>query len=291
MTIQLFSQLCEHIVTEASSAMTLLGAHPGASVIIKALHKQDNDGLSHNQDFEGIRKISWSDLKNRFPKGWVLVTGPNGSGAIQARHSHYTALASTGGEPVSFGDAKGGNVLDFLQGQLGGKWEKYSYWIGTENKYAMNKRADRKQSAPKQQVMDQETLMNKFRPLWAKSMTAAIADGKGMAAVMLKNDAFEKVEKKLKQLQYLQRGLDELEAGNKEPPDWIKGAINSAILMSAAYYYPEETGEITRSRYGGASYSSERPEGAQKLLQDLSNGDTSKLGTVLGFFKRSLISG
>jgi hypothetical protein len=155
----------------------------------------------------------------------------------------------------------------------------------------MDKRNDRKQSAPKQQTMDQETLMNKFRPLWAKSMTAAIADGKGMAAVMLKNDAFEKVEKKLKQLQYLQRSLDELEAGNKEPPDWLKGSINSAVLMAAAYYYPEETGEITRSRYGGASYSSERPEGARKLLQDLSNGDTSKLGTVLGFFKRSLISG
>lgn len=289
MSIQLFSQLCEHIVLEASSALTLLGAHPGASVVIKKLH--GDQGLSHNQDFGKIQKISWSDLKNRWPKGWVLVTGPKGSGAIQARNGSYEALASTGAEPVGFQDAKGGNVLDFLQGQLGGKWEKYSYWIGTENKYATDKKNDRKQSAPKAKTMNQETLMNKFRPLWAKSMTAAIADGKGMAGVMLKNDAFEKVEKKLKQLQYLQRGLDELESGNKEPPDWIKGAINSAILMSAAYYYPDETGEITRSRYGGASYSSERHEGAQKLLQDLSNGDTAKLGTVLGFFKRSLISG
>jgi len=289
MSIQLFSQLCEHIITEASSAMTLLGAHPGASAVIKRLHS--GQSLSHNQEFGEIKKISWSDLKNRWPKGWVLVTGPKGSGAIQARNGQYEALASTGAEPVGFNDSKGGNVLDFLQGQLGGKWEKYSYWIGTENKYASDKKNSRKQMAPKQKTMDQETLMNKFRPLWAKSMQAAIADGKGMAGVMLKNDAFEKVEKKLKQLQYLQRGLDELEAGNKEPPDWIKGAINSAILMSAAYYYPEETGEITRSRYSGASYSSERPEGAHKLLQDLSNGDTAKLGTVLGFFKRSLISG
>jgi hypothetical protein len=27
------------------------------------------------------------------------------------------------------------------------------------------------------------------------------------------------------------------------------------------------------------------------LLQDISQGDTKKLGTVLGFFKRALISG
>ena len=288
MSIQLFSQLCEHIIDEASSAMTLLGTHPGASAVIKKLH--GDQSLSHNQEFGQVQKISWSDLKNRWPRGWVLVTGPKGSGAIQARNGQYEALASTGAEPVGFNDSKGGNVLDFLQGQLGGKWEKYSYWTGTENKYASDKKNSRKQMAPKQKTMDQETLMNKFRPLWAKSMQSAIADGKGMAGVMLKNDAFEKVEKKLKQLQYLQRGLDELEAGNREPTD-IKGAINSAILMSAAYYYPEETGEITRSRYSGVSYSSERPEGAQKLLQDLSNGDTAKLGTVLGFFKRSLISG
>ena len=60
--------------------------------------------------------------------------------------------------------------------------------------------------------------------------------------------------------------------------------------MAASNYYPETTGNIERSRYGGG-LSAQFPEGPKQLLQDIANGDTAKLGTVLGFFKRSLISG
>jgi len=289
-THQLFAQLCESIIDldEASSAISLLGKHPGAQQVVKKLHSQDK--LSHNQDFSQIRKISWSDLKNRWPSGWVLCTGPNGTGAIKARNGNYQALASTGDEPVGFQDAKGGNVLDFLQGKLGGKWEKYNYWIGTENKYASDKADSRKQNSPAPQAMNQETLLKKFRPLWAKATQAAIADCKGMVATMVKNDAYEKAERKINQLKSLESVLDTIESGDTDVPNAIKGAIGSAIVMAASHYYPDETGEISKPRYGGG-YSAERSEGTTKLLQDLTNGDTKKLGTVLGFFKRSLISG
>ena len=92
-------------------------------------------------------------------------------------------------------------------------------------------------------------------------------------------------------LKILERALDSIESGADEVPDSIKRSVNVAINMAASHYYPDETGEISRSRYGGGDYSAERHEGPQKLLADISAGDTKKLGTILSFFKRSLISG
>lgn len=64
-------------------------------------------------------------------------------------------------------------------------------------------------------------------------------------------------------------------------------AIISAVMMTASYYYPEETGEITKTHY---NYRVERDKGMDKVLDDISNGDTNKLGTVLRFFKRALVT-
>jgi hypothetical protein len=289
-THQLFAQLCESLVDldEASSSISLVQNKPGAKQVMQQLHK--TAGLSHNQEYKQIPKISWSDLKDRWPGGWVVVSGPKGTGAIRAKNKSYQALASTGGEVQSLQNDKGGNILDFLQGVLGGKWANYTYFIGTENKYASGKKDSRKQNSPEPKAMNQETLLKKFRPLWVKATQAAIADCKGMVATMVKNDAYEKAERKISQLKSLETVLDTIESGDTDVPSAIKGAIGSAIAMAASHYYPDETGEISRPRYGGG-YSAERSEGTTKLLQDLSNGDTKKLGTVLGFFKRSLISG
>jgi hypothetical protein len=289
-THQLFARLCESFteLDEASSSIALVQNKPGAKQVIQQLHK--TAGLSHNQEYKQIDKISWSDLKERYPGGWVIISGPKGTGAIKAKNKSYTALASAGGEVSELQNDKGGNILDFLQGVLGGRWANYTYYIGTENKYASGKKNDRRQMAPAEKSMSQEQLMNKFRPLWSRATTAAIADVKGMVATMIKNDAFEKAERKLGQLKYLERVQDAIESGNKEMPDAIKVAMSSAVGMAAYHYYPEETGNITKSRYGSSTYSTERSEGPAKLLQDISNGDQKKLGTVLSFFKRSLIS-
>jgi hypothetical protein len=61
--------------------------------------------------------------------------------------------------------------------------------------------------------------------------------------------------------------------------------------MAASHYYPEQTGEIVRSSgYRGSTYNPTQKEGMNQLLQDIANGDTAKLGTGLGFFKRNLIA-
>jgi hypothetical protein len=105
---------------------------------------------------------------------------------------------------------------------------------------------------------------------------------------MIKNDAFEKAKKKLSQLEQLESGIDQLEQGSGTP-DFIENSVNLGILMAAHHYYPDTTGEIRKSY--GRNYSSNNSEGPDQLLKDIASGDTKKLGTVLAFFKRSLISG
>jgi hypothetical protein len=129
--------------------------------------------------------------------------------------------------------------------------------------------------------------MKKFRPLWIRGVEAAIADVKGMVGIMIKNDAFSKAESKIALLKRLEGTLENIASG-EDSPNLIQQSVQAAIVMSAGHYYPEKTGEITKQRYSG--YSSENQEGVSKLLNDIAQGDTAKLGTILAFFKRSLIA-
>ncbi len=284
---QLFSQLLESFIDEASTSLNLIGSNPGGQEVIKTLHK--NMGLAHDIGYRPVDKISWSDLKNMYQGAWVIIVGAKGTGAIKARNSSYEALASVGGEVQQKSDGRGGNILDFLKANIG-KLQKF--YVAKNTDYVsktQRKRAEYKKGSDGVNVT-QETLIKKFKPLWAKAITAAIADVKGHVSNMIKNDSFEKAKKKLNHIETLQRGLESLEAGTLEDsPDFIRGAVNTAVLMAASHHYPEQTGSITRGY--GRDYSAQFHEGPQQLLKDISAGDQKKLGTVLGFFKRNLISG
>jgi len=184
-------------------------------------------------------------------------------------------------------DSRGGNVIDFLKGEIGGLRKFYVGKNTTAVGDKQKKRTDAKVGTDT--TISKEKLIKKFKPLWAKAITAAIADIKGHVANQIKNDAFEKAKRKLDHIEALQNGLEAIEAGSGEVPQFIESAVNTAILMAAAHYYPEQTGDITKSY--GRSYSSANAEGPQQLLKDISEGDTAKLGTILSFFKRTLISG
>ena len=288
-TCQLFAQLCEGFVNEASTSMSLISKHPGGKEVIAKLHKDMK--LAHDIDYRPVEKISWSELKDSYRGAWVIIQGTTGTGAIKASGGNtgdYFAVASKGGETRSMNDGRGGNVIDFLKGEIG---SLRKFYVG-KNTTAVNdkqkKRADQKQGVSGE--VSQETLVKKFKPLWAKAITAAIADIKGHVANQIKNDAFEKAKKKLNHIESLQNGLEALEAGNSDTPGFVNSAINSAVLMAASHYYPDTTGNIERSRYGGG-LNAQFSEGPKKLLSDITNGDQKKLGTILAFFKRSLISG
>ena len=287
---QLFAQLCEGIVAEASSAMALIQQQPGGKEVIQKLHKSEQ--LGHDLVYQSIPKIAWSDLKDSYRGAWVIIQGEKGTGAIKASGGNtgtYLAVASTGSEPESIKDGRGGNVIDFLKGKIG----KLQKFYVAKNTTAVSDK-QRKRSADNAVAgpgtVNTETLVKKFKPLWSKAITAAVADIKGHVANMIKNDAFEKAKRKLDHVERLQNALEALEAGNLDStPEFITGAVNTAVLMAAAHYYPETTGEITKSY--SRNYNSTHQEGPQQLLKDIAGGDTSKLGTILSFFKRSLISG
>jgi hypothetical protein len=288
---QLFAQLLEGYVNEASTSMSLIAGQPGGKEVVQALHKDMS--LAHDIGYRPIDKISWSDLKNSYEGAWVIIQGTKGIGAIKAgRNGNYDAVASSGGPVNTTSDGRGGNILDFLKGEIG-KLQKF--YVGKNTRAVQDKqrkRSDSKKGAGTAEVT-QSTLVKKFKPLWVRAITASIADIKGHIANQIKNDAFEKAKKKLNYVESLQNGLEMLEAGSdtSDIPDFLNKAINSAVLMTASHYYPETTGNIERTRWGSGGLSAQFQEGPAKLLKDISSGDTAKLGTVLSFFKRSLISG
>jgi hypothetical protein len=289
-TLKLFAQFCESYLPEASSAMALIQQHPGGKEVVKKLHQTEK--LGHDIAYNSIPKIAWSDLKDSYRGAWVIIQGDKGTGAIKASGGNtgtYLAVASTGGEPRSVKDSRGGNVIDFLKGEIGGLRK---FYVGKNTTTVTDKQKKRAaNNAPTgAAVVNNEALVKKFKPLWAKAITAAIADIKGHVANMIKNDAFEKARKKLNHIETLQNGLEQLEAGTlSDTPDFVGRAVQTAVMMAAAHYYPEQTGDITRSY--GSNFSSARDEGPRQLLKDISEGDTAKLGTILTFFKRALISG
>lgn len=286
-TCKTFAQLCEGFVNEASTAMNLIANTPGGKEVVQKLHKDMQ--LAHDLGYRQIDKISWSDLKGSYRGAWVIIIGANGTGAIKALpNGNYEAVASSGGETRSAKSGRGGDVIDFLKGEIG-KLQKYYVAANTSKvRDKQSKRADQQKGLDT--AVTQDTLMIKFKPLWIKAINSAIADIKGHVANQIKNDAFAKARYKLDYIGTLQNAIESLEAGSSETPASVQKSINSAVLMAAAYHYPETTGNIERSRYGGG-LAAQFSEGPAQLLKDISQGDQKKLGTILSFFKRSLISG
>jgi hypothetical protein len=287
-TCKTFALMCEEVINEVSSTMDMVKSKIGGREVVKHLHTKM--GLGHEQKYSPVDKISWSQLKDSYQGSWVIIHGDKGAGAINYDGRTYTAVASDGGEVRSFTNDRGGNIIDFLKGIIG---QLRKFFVGKDNWKAKELKAGRKerQKTAGPAKVDQDTLVKKFKPLWQKAIQAAVADIKGHVANMIKNDAFEKAKKKLNQIEALNNALEAMETGSLEDaPGFVKGAVNQAVLMAASYYYPEQTGDISHSRYGGGM-SAARQEGPQQLLNDITNGDTAKVGTILAFFKRALISG
>ena len=286
-----FANLCEAHIAEVSTSLDLVRGHTGGDAVIKYLHKDQK--LGHDLKYMPVDKISWSTLKDAYKGAWVIIVGSNATGAIRAHGGttgSYEAVAvdPATGELRKLNDSRGGNILDFLKPLLG-KFQKYYVARNTDAVRDKQRSRETNKASTGPQAVDQSTIIKKFRPMWVKAMTAALADVKGMAATMIKNDAFDKAEKKINICRSLESAIEQVDAGSDEVPPSISGAVQSAIYMAASHHYPEQTGEITRSRYG-RGISAERSEGPSMLLNDIAKGDTSKLGTILGFFKRSLIT-
>jgi hypothetical protein len=288
-SMKLFAQLLETYLPEDSSATGVLGSVTGGAEVVRKLHK--DMGLAHDQRYNEVTKISWSDLKDNRYGGWVLIRGDKAAGAIKADSSgSYESVAfdPSTGQVETYSNDRGGNNITFLQSKIG---KLRAFYVGKDTGDLTKKKIDRRNRSekPAAGVVNNDVLVKRFRPLWLKAMTAAEADIKGMIAIMIKNSSYEKARRRMDQAAQLLSAIEKLETGSlEETPSFIKEAVNVAIIMTAVHYYPEKTGEIQKDY---KSYHSQFDEGPRQLLKDISEGDTAKLGTILTFFKRSLVSG
>jgi hypothetical protein len=79
-SLKLFAQMCESVLDEASTSLSLIQNNPGGTEVIKKLHKDMK--LAHDQNYKSVPKISWSDLKGNWRGAWVIIQGDKGTGAI-----------------------------------------------------------------------------------------------------------------------------------------------------------------------------------------------------------------
>lgn len=286
---KLFAKICESHLLEYSTAIPIVSNHPDGKSLIQYLHSEKN--LAHNIRWETVPKLRWSELKQYYQGAWVIVQGSNGVGAIKAIDGNYTGIVvnpedneeDEAGEIIEIVDNRGGTVKNFLKSYIGKLEVFYIGGVPTEFLKKSQERDKNRVLNRKSSEISQDTLAKKFKPLWERAINAAIADIKGIAVNMIKNGAFSKARDKIDQIKKLEDTFED----EHRLDDIINMGVSQAVGMAASHYYPEKTGNLRRT-YSGVK--SEFDEGVELLLKDISNGDTKKLGTVLAFFKQSLLT-
>lgn len=288
--------------------MDIMRGVPGATEVLKAIHGSRQ--LPHDVRYEKVNKISWSDIKGRKYRGsdinWVLVRGDKGMGAIRAAKSSYDAVVlDSDGEIVKKHSEKGGDVLDFLKSYIGRMTEFYVGRVDPEHRETIKTRQARKPIPIERYSGDEnfvKLLMKKFRPLWIRSIEAAISDMKGWAQTMIKNHNFEKAKSKMEKLQMLEEILEKIRDGedpmNPKKPQYgyardtfevMKRSLHNAIMLTAHHYYPDSSGGFSGRGYG-RQHSLMNNNATEQLFNDIINGDTKKLSTLIAFLRRELVT-
>lgn len=298
---KLFSQLFETVFAEASTSMQMFSS-PGAQRVLKFIHK--NYSLGHDIDFQFKgKKPTWSDLKER--KGrWLFIKGPEGFAAATStagKYPQYIVILGKNDVDPDTGEVlvtKNFNAIpvavDYVKKALGGI-DEYNY---SDSYYSTSLSGRRKNAADIAAMKGGATnvtvdyLVNKFRPLFARLLVAAKADIRGVISNLAKHDAYEHIKKKAQMLGYVDQAIQELEQGG-EIPGYIKTIVKNAVIMTASYYYPGDTGKISKAyNYNSpvTGYAPESEDGVKQVLRDIGEGDKTKLGTVLAFMKRGFLA-
>lgn len=295
-----FSQLCESIVSEASTAMAQFTG-PGAQEILKQLHSKEAFG--HDIRPEPVVRPKWTDLKDK-PGTWLLIAGNKGFGAVKfmasgrygrrvSSQGSYQIFASNGkpdpdeGNMVysSFAD----NVTDAnssLKGIVGDA--KKFYFVDSEYSNQLKQNRGKNKPISDFNSINVNNLTKRFKPLFRKILVASKADINGVIANMAKNDAHHKVDKKIDQVKLLDQAIQGLD--NDAISDVLGNAVSASVILTARYYYPQLTGNVTSGyRYRDNGLTAEKNDGVVKVLADIANGDREKLSAVLAYLKRSLV--
>jgi hypothetical protein len=295
-----FSQLCESIVSEASTAMAQFNG-PGAQEILKQLHSKE--ALGHDVQPEPAIRPKWTDLKDK-PGTWLLIAGNKGFGAVRYLGSeNYRSRASRSGSYQIFTsngrpDPDEGNMIystfadnvtdaNGLLKSIVGDARKF-YFADSEYSKELNQNRGKNKPISDFNSVNVTTLTKRFKPLFRKILVASKADINGVIASMAKNDAHHKVDKKIDQVKLIDQAIQGLD--NDAISDVLGNAVSASVILTARYYYPQLTGNVTSGyRYRDNGLTTEKTEGMVKVLSDIANGDREKLSAVLAYLKRSLV--
>ena len=295
-----FSQLCESIVTEASTAMAQFNG-PGAQEVLKQLHSKE--ALGHDVKPEPAVRPKWTDLKER-PGTWLLIAGNKGFGAVRyigsenyrsraSRSGSYQIFTSSGRPEPDEGNmiysTFADNVTDAngLLKSIIGDARKF-YFVDSEYSKELNQNRGKNKPISDFNTVNVNNLTKRFKPLFRKILVASKADINGVIASMAKNDAHHKVDKKIDQVKLIDQAIQGLD--NDAISDVLGNAVSASVILTARYYYPQLTGNVTSGyRYRDNGLTAEKNEGVVKVLADIANGDREKLSAVLAYLKRSLV--
>ena len=295
-----FSQLCESIVSEASTAMAQFTG-PGAQEVLKQLHSKD--ALGHDVQPEPAVRPKWTDLKDK-PGSWLLIAGNKGFGAVRfmgsdtygrraSRSGSYQIFTSNGRPDPDEGNMVYSTFADNVTDANGllksiiGDARKF-YFVDSEYSKQLNQNRGKNKPISDFNTVNVTTLTKRFKPLFRKILVASKADINGVIASMAKNDAHHKVDKKIDQVKLIDQAIQGLD--NNEISDVLGNAVSASVILTARYYYPQLTGNVTSSyRYRDNGLTTEKTEGMVKVLADIANGDREKLSAVLAYLKRSLV--
>ena len=295
---RLFVSLLEHIIREDSSSINKLQGVPGAVPLLKQLHQKYL--IPHDQSYEPIKKVPWSELKDHAHT--LLLAGPQGAGVLQSKNGDYALYAwrADGDAMEDSLSSHGGRSIDWFQERIG---KINRLWMGKDLGTVSAKRTVRfgqKPTPPGEFINAAEfsrDMLKRFKPLWVRSLVGAQNDVKGWVNTQIKNHAFDKAKSKIDHLNALEAAVDAVESGGDLLDNsMVANAIKHAVNQTTHMYYGEETGGFDTDNFRSYNRDSGKPslrnsQVVAKLFTDIRDGDTQKLGTLLSFFRKNLVTG
>ncbi len=303
-----FAELCEHVLLEASTTFDILKDpagewHPGADEIMDHLMRQKT--IKHDVQWTSISPSEVrAQAKTLKTKGAIVLLCERGTAWLTVYSIEYESfqayvgttdkmwklsLANRYGPRITFELPE---ILKLIKENVGAI-QKAFVTQDTGRGAVSGLRKKRAKVAPREYSYDNVLL--RFKPLWSKVVTQAMADVKGFYMQLIKHDAYDKSQKKIKQVRRLRDILDELEAGDdKALQKSLMPFLVTAVHMAGAHHYPELGGKWEMVWNEGLYQNVPRLKpatAATQLLSDIGQGDSIKLGSVLAYLKQELVKG
>lgn len=254
------------------------------------IHLHKNTRLPH--DLAKYTKLDndfkFSDLKNMIDNRghreyWIILLGQAGAACIMydPGTGNWKSYISTLDEGViRITNSRITDIVRETKDVIGKIVARYQ-GEGPRSKIRIKKNSNTGKS------IDIDDIYQRFSPFIDNTINQAIADIRGMIITQIKNDAFEKAEKRLAKLKKLYSVLDMVDPERKNV---IKPYLNAALAITASMYYPEMTGNIPTARPLASQIRPANDGGMYEVLNDINKGDMKKLGTILYYLRREMIA-